>query len=636
MYKRYGTLLFLECICAGLIGCGDMVVKLETNPGDSLCVESEHTLYLFDSDGQKIAKRYCNRCVEDDGDAGSRYCEECDSDECINDENYNGKLYKCKNNRWERDENGERLYTVCDGSCNGDKTACGECINTDIKCSQKAGYYKICADGKYGEDYECPTGVCANNKCAECRENICIGIDRVKYCTGTDWVKEENCPDGICVDGVCKTSCEEYGASRCIGDKIYTCEGSWTNPINCPEGEICIDSSKCGCKDGEVKNGNMYCSNGQWITLVSSQCEKGSTKCEYDKLYKCADGIWSEAAVCPHGCDKKGVKCYEIVEEVDDNDEELCSTEVNKCECTKNVCKEYSCVDNYWKAGDECKYGCDEKNLNCLIQNTEICKDGETECINEKEMHQCVKGYWGESKSCSYGCSKNSGVCKKCEEGDTKCENGQVSKCAEGVWAEYKNCSKSEVCDDAGKDCVSQTMVQCTEKATKCVDSKLMICKNGMWTQKATCSNCHPDGKICNECTPKAIQCINIDDQGVIKECSIYGVWDVIKKCSEVSCDAGGENCGKCLNGDSVCEACADSSIGKYCTKTCQDGSWKEELCSSGCFDNVCIESASMCEDGELKCDECSQKNQCVYICKSNKWSYYKSCSGKCANGKCL
>ena len=530
-------------------------------------------------------------------------CGKChDGDiKCVNPldvDNFLGKATsytaKCNNGTW-------RLDTDCqNSSCNSFKTACGDCIDGDMRCSsnnEDKGQIQQCILGSWQSLFNCAISETVPVSCvgSDCKENNC-NPECGECLNGSKDVRE--------IDNICS----EY---ECIN-------GIW---------EIKKEYQTSCIQDGNTK--------------IPGECLNGTQKCNKDKtkLQTCRNGKLEDFMSCSKCDDSNGsVQCTSECS----TDQQLCSNNDNNIGVL-SVCKDHiesitPCPNNY-----------------ICLNNTTCgnCQSNEERCQNNDEgqglIYSCQDGTLTpkENGTCPSNNSCHDNECGECHNGDIQCQNGDnnavYSKCENGRWTDISPCAQTAV------SCTENRCGVCRDGAEKYDmpdgSCKHLNCINGQWVEDSgfscsySCTHENKDGHdiaTCGECKNYSVTgnlgiarelhtCINgksetnelceIEQKGDYVACKKRGGLlnlnkdDKIecynmnednkligynrgndKPCntnSPVSCHVIGVNeteCGECLE---LSTRCKDENTQQYCVNGRWDSKF-DEICFYGCADGQC------------------------------------------------
>ena len=247
-------------------------------------------------------------------------------------------------------------------------------------------------------------------------------------------------------------------------------------------------------------------------------------------------------------------------------------------------------------------------NASCNIDGTACgeCVIGSYRCTttaDEVYSAQCTDGKYGEDSLCKGGdiennivptCGENSGcgvidcttlnmVACGVSCVDTQYDSNHCGKC-------NNKCEAKLVCKKG--ECVDP---ECTNGEIRCEDFRSYhSCVNGVWSENTY--DCHTfeqcskeNGVLACHCMAGTLKCEN-DPKGLgLRYKCLDGQWESTsyEKCEDVSCNATGTDCGKCLNGDKYCDI-----DDKFSYFICRDGQWNRESCGTN---EVCEESSVGC-----------------------------------------
>ena len=249
----------------------------------------------------------------------SKECGECkeNSTKCENTQ-LGGQNYVCKNGKWEED-------TTCSNSCTYTKdpsktvvisSECGKCFDGENKCedTERGGVVSHCENGVWvmeadyckdetgtrnvscnGEKKAC--GKCLNNVDKQCKDAGKIG--QISTCMDGDFPQGETCRNAQTGNTVsCKSNtacgdCENFETS-CVSGMISTCEGGiMSTPVTCPNQRECFDGTRCKQCDGTDYQHLVHCED----KVVSSNPDATG------QFYVCMNDMWSALADCTEKCD---------------------------------------------------------------------------------------------------------------------------------------------------------------------------------------------------------------------------------------------------------------------------------------------------------------------------------------------
>lgn len=488
------------------------------------------------------------------------------------------------------------------------------------------------------------------NKCLSChKDKFLTKENRCKYeCEkGTFYNKEsERCEDCInhCIDCNNTTSCE-----KCLPE-FYLQPNKQSCDPECPINHRRTNDNKCeNCTD-------EHCNKCDRHKCDCTKCEENRVLFDKKCLERCPSGYYSDNN---KNCIKCNLKCTECTSDKtctvcpNPNDHLTPDGEcVDKCpdgsvsvveiqkhppeipEMEVKVC--HKCIDT------KCKK-CESTNLNSCI---ECDKDSfliershdHRECVNK-----CPDGYFvlnndlGESTGVCKKCSDN---CSKCED-ENKCiscetgliENGKcVNSCSEG---HYQKDDKCLPCNDTNCGlCNKNDPSQCNKckgdfflKNGKCVNS----CGDNYYEDNSpvTGRNCNPcidncnhcvNGKTCNECkyplkySPVSQTCM---------ECNIDNGWAFIglecHKCEK-------DNCKTCPSDKTRLSECTECKENFFLST---DGNCTPN-CGSGFYENRELKKCVECLD--KTCEKCIPQNNCLK-CKDNLVLLNGKCEVSCNLG---
>ncbi len=233
----------------------------------------------------------------------------------------------------------------------------------------------------------------------------------------------------------------------------------------------------------------------------------------------------------------------------------------------------------------------------------------------------------------SWVCDAANYACKKCNEGDAKCENGNFKICVYGEWKD--EIIRNNECTDfvdlnlcttsdciVSKNDVNTNAPSSTEEPIKepedlrceCIDNKVKCGRSFIYECKESCQNgrCSletiNDDEAC-DFTKGSSRCgVHATKEGVFQQICQNKRWEIISQCED-GCSVDARTCG--------CEVgsikCASDKVLKCNTL----GKW-EELgeCSEGCKDDKSCNCPSKCPDS------CDATGRCI-----------DNCNNKCSNG---
>ena len=196
-------------------------------------------------------------------------------------------------------------------------------------------------------------------------------------------------------------SCSELDG---ISGELTTCVNGECETDDCPGSNSCKNVTECG----ECRNYEEEC------------LEKDSGW----GVYRCKVGTYSLVKECAQGCNESWDDCGTIE----------CNDDETKCENGNDgIGIEKTCVNGKWDEGVTCEGSCNSQMTKCgedkCIDYTVECKNGLLGDGESGAIAQCQFGKWEIQHSCTDGasCNKETGDCGECKNGNTKCENHEIS-----------------------------------------------------------------------------------------------------------------------------------------------------------------------------------------------------------------
>ena len=201
----------------------------------------------------------------------------------------------------------------------------------------------------------------------------------------------------------------------------YKCEGGDNS---------CRDSAEQAseCK-GWADQG--YCTEGEWVDWMKTNCKKSCKSCEGDKEEKCKDK--------KGGCEDKKEQCKDK--------KKSCSKKKKKGQCSSKKSKKKSWMKK--NCPKSCGF-CDESERddnkdNDKDKDNKSCTDNHENCQYWKTKGYCTSDEWGEymSKTCCKTCKDGGG--SRCTDDHENCSSWANAGYCSGEHQEYmtKNCCKS-------------------------------------------------------------------------------------------------------------------------------------------------------------------------------------------------
>ena len=259
------------------------------------------------------------------------------------------------------------------------------------------------------------------------------------------------------------------------------------------------------------------------------------------------------------------------------------------------------CRDHTWKQITDCKhfgdrrFGCVEKSNTeaiCTVVRTageqmyDCGEDGELKCQNG-DVVVCKQHEWTESKKCQNDtvcaivdgkadCVKKSTACSDgqcnipagkesgiCSSGQRMCLNNNVYACTNGIWRLQEACFAPSHCEQSDGEFKCKNAEPCTDGEYACDDKDRYLCKDKRWVLSDSCQ----DGYACVKSSNTAIQCVRTLTGAVVPR------------------DAGNE----CNGRETKC----DSQTGIV---SCENGFWR--------FSGICGPNYPICkaEDNHANC----------------------------------
>ena len=453
--------------CKNGVACKDGEVCNNGTCMPSSCQENSETciknaIYKCDENGQFSKFEDCESglCGDDNS-----CLEVCKNGKIICQ---NGSIYKCAKDKWELD-------SVCEsGSCNDEKTECGEthCESGKKACRNNSVY--SCEDDKLIFVETCPIGsncvdgVCKEGSVAACNVSVCSNdgehliyeacIDNVLQAPVTCQNNEECSVNNGCIE--CKA-----GEYKCDGDVFMHCEGfRWVVEDCAAVNKICSEYVGCyTCNENEQKcspdGAFLKCVSGQWtVDDCSAQlkscdkdagcysCKNGEKNCtDFGVFESCVNLEWTK-----DDCSAKGMSCSKEIG--------CFSCENGDKKCINGVFM--SCQNNVWVNRDNCA----EQSLKC--DDTDGCYEcvgNETDCTSLGVFRKCVNRRWVDTNCADQNmiCSKDNG----CMEKDGCMENNTIYVRHSNGLVVYEHCANKNMICDNDKGCVSAT-ISCTNNKT--------------------------------------------------------------------------------------------------------------------------------------------------------------------------
>ena len=196
-------------------------------------------------------------------------------------------------------------------------------------------------------------------------------------------------------------SCSELDG---VSGELTTCVNGECETDDCPGSNSCKNATECG----ECRNYEEEC------------LEKDSGW----GVYRCKVGTYSLVKECAQGCNESWDDCGTIE----------CNDDETKCENGNDgIGIEKTCVNGKWDEGVTCEGSCNSQMTKCgedkCIDYTVECKNGLLGDGESGAIAQCQFGKWQIMSTCTDGasCNKETGDCGECKNGNTKCENHEIS-----------------------------------------------------------------------------------------------------------------------------------------------------------------------------------------------------------------
>ena len=248
--------------------------------------------------------------------------------------------------------------------CNGNDVV--SCIANEL-VTKSCGADEICAEGVCHKDIPCDSSfvpacdgqtlkTCVSNKiafevCAQACENgqcvECLSTDKPKCENGIESVCKGNklistaCQAGeVCgSNGVClsESGCTS-GDYKCVGNSLYTCNGSdWF------EAYACADQG-------------LICSNGACVK--PQECTPGQSECVGEKIRSCnASGYWGDAQSCGDNQTCLNHRCEALPGGLHPGGDEPPSEEDPPSDSDENTPGASSQADTYIASSSSCSMG---------------------------------------------------------------------------------------------------------------------------------------------------------------------------------------------------------------------------------------------------------------------------------------
>ncbi|MBQ9818149.1 MAG: hypothetical protein IJM59_11900 [Proteobacteria bacterium] len=598
------------------------------------CIDSST---LGECSNNKLTKRECptgqcqnNRCVEtcqSDTDCPTKG-DICKDGKCIQDcpegTHRNEATQKCvvtcaesesqcvsnsEKSLIKRCVNGEFVEEECaEGATCQVSAGTPQCATPSDLCTEDAqaciaGKVMICENERWTLKDECRQGFgcvtsMSNVYCAEC-ETGSISCDDNHYqstCNAGNWQPNFVCCEGYQqAFGTCKPECPP--APTCIDDRSYRfCDFAGNLQITeCTDNTVCID--------GECRKACTGNNCGE--TCTGTDCNEPK---ENDCDPACDEGEHCVEGQCLPDCDP-ACKSDEVCVE-------------GQCQpCTGDDCP---CT------GDDCP--CTGDDCPCTGDNCP-CTNGETKCGTNNNLLTCTQGQWKESNCSPKTCQANDNgascvdttsdpTCAfgmwKYQQGESICQNNQLSTCNNGAW-KVTACASNEECT-----VINDTNAKCSPKCTTtttCDGSKLITKCGDTIINQQTCEFGCQNNK-CLECTPGTKKCETVYMTNYAKICQDNGTW------STTPC-AMGFQCFMPTGKDPYCAECVENQLtcnGKN-LQICKDGkNSTQQTCNNQCYPNMGNPYCDECKDGDTRCSGTTT----LQVCQIGKYKNQTTCTNKC------
>ncbi len=429
-------------------------------------------------------------------------------------------------------------------------------------------------------------------KADTCVGEQCVGKPLATCCDKNHDCKDNSsCTQDVCVGGACINDSTPLEGKPCDDNNPCTLEEVCSKSVcaakllnMCSDGNICtLDfcepatgclhkslSNGTGCDDGDVCNGNAFCTKASCIVGQPPDCDDGNP-CTIDKC----DPITG----CSHAAHTG--EC----------------TDGNAC-TIQDGCASGSCVGKALNCDDDnpCTFDGCSIDTGCVSQPTPgFCSDGDLCTVDDTcSVGVCI----GQKKDCDDGkpCSVDAcdaGACTHHDSAseDTACEDGNA--CTLGDICQGGVCKSGVTIDCSdGNDCTDDTC-DTTSGFCKSVDNA-KPCDTGTGCMvNGACSNGVCSGASKTDCCSLNVDCIDGNP------CTL----DSCKKDGDKSCDHTKLE-GLACNDGSQCTVGGKCKIGKCVSATvlgCNDNQpCTIDYClpDSGC--NHLLTVSGDCSDGDL------------------------------------
>lgn len=572
----------------------------------------------------------CDTGFTSDGSScisNSSFCSTPNATRCVNVGN-TGKMQKCLQNEWSDTD-------PCDDghSCNNGGTACGACVNDDVRCNERIP--QICVTGSWSGSMPCDSSeICSSGSCSACGANAHVNDnscepDSVSHC-GAHGLECHAPQNGTpkCTNGTCDFDCVSGytgNGSRCIANDVYCtrinatrCEnfGTTGKMQKCIDNEWTVQSS---CSDSNSCNAGGTSCGG---------CINNALTCSGRNPMLCENGEWVDNGVCNTtnqicnggACTTCDSNSHVWLNDCEPNSVMNCGAHEHECHIPSNG----SATCNSGECGIVCNSGFTGNGTDCIPDNLYCSTNNATRCVNvgtAGKMQKCIGNQWTDQSYCSDDVSCNSGGtgCGSCVNGDSTCSGRTPKSCSGGAWIGNTACGAAEVCINGScstcngdthvweNTCEPDSVQHCGTHGNFChaPQNGTPVCSGG--TCDFDCNEGYTsDGSSCisndSYCANNnATRCVNDGTTGTNQKCVDHH-WTPQGACdNNYSCNSGGTACGSCVNNDVRCSGRAP------------------QICSKGVWvgNGTCNTSSEICENGS--CQNCGY-NQHVYenTCENN------------------